>query len=182
MLENGTRRLDYPRGLDCSRGLEYSRGLDLELEKNWEQMSESRHFLTEHAGEWQVLNAGESRRLEKEEKRMRSEILQKRRKKYGKAGMKKLTALEEMIVRNQTKRLVELAEVGQNIGRKEIRRKCQKLESTTSTKFPEGWKCQPPEPSSTENTRDGKRLQQSLLEEHWERLISSKNYIEKNED
>ena len=113
---------------------------------------------------------------------MRSEILQKRRKKYGKAGMKKLTALEEMIVKNQTKRLVELAEVGQNIGRKEIRRKCQKLESTTSTKFPEGWKCQPPEPSSTENTRDGKRLQQNLLEEHWERLISSKNYIEKNED
>ena len=75
--------MDYHRGLDCSRGLEYSRGLDLELEKNWEQMSESRHFLTEHAGEWQVLNAGESRRLEKEEKRMRSEILQKRRKQAG---------------------------------------------------------------------------------------------------
>ena len=114
-------RLDYSRGME----------LELELEKNWGRLKESRLFLIQHTGGWQVLTSGESRRLERQEKRMRSEILQRKKKKYGKAGSKKLTFMEEVIVKNQTKRLLELAEVKQNIGREETRRNHQKLERTT---------------------------------------------------
>jgi hypothetical protein len=70
-------------------------------------MRESRIFLQEHAGKWQVLTSGEIRRLERKENQMKAELIQRRKQKFGKAGSRKLTVMEEVILKNQTKKLSE---------------------------------------------------------------------------
>ena len=56
-------------------------------------------FLTESEGRWQNLNYEERRRIEKDKKMIRNEIMEGRRKRYGKAGNKKSTAPEDAKIR-----------------------------------------------------------------------------------
>ena len=56
-------------------------------------------FLTESEGRGQNINYKERRRIEKEEKMIRNEIMEGKRKRYGKAGNKKLTAQEDAKIR-----------------------------------------------------------------------------------
>ena len=90
--------------------------------------------------------------------------------------------MEEVILKNQTKRLSELAEVGQNLTREETRRQGQKLDRIPSTNIPEGWMRKQSNHDKNEQTRDEKTAKKSSLEEHWVRLMSSRDYIVTNED
>ena len=53
------------------------------------------------AEEWQDLTNAEQRKLDKDEKAVRAEIIQRRKIKYGKAGNSKLTAMEDAILSSQ---------------------------------------------------------------------------------
>ena len=90
-----------------------------ELEENWRKLRMTILFLTESEGRWQNLNYEERRKIEKEEKMIRNEIMEGKRKRYGKAGNKKLTAQVDAQIRIATKKKMDLAEVVKNIRRKE---------------------------------------------------------------
>ena len=85
-------------------------------------------FIKENTEKWQELASGETRRLEREEKKLRMEMLKRRKEKFGKIGGKKLTVIEEVILRNQTKKLSEMSEIEQNVGREQSRRQGNKLQ------------------------------------------------------
>ena len=86
-------------------------------------MRKSRQYLLGQAGEWQDLTTAEARRLERDEKKLKSEIVKRKKSKYGKAGNSKLSPLEEAIISSQTRKMSELAEVKQNLSRKEAGKK-----------------------------------------------------------
>ena len=67
-------------------------------------------------------------------------MMEKKRKKYGKAGNRKLTDLEDDKIKMETKSKQELAEIKQNLWRRYRDKGNQKLEPTRSGKIPEGWK------------------------------------------
>ena len=82
-------------GNECPRGMERSGGDDVRklerkeggrCEKSWEQMRKSRDFIKEASEKWQDLAEVEKRGLEREGKKMRQEILKKRKEKFGKDG------------------------------------------------------------------------------------------------
>ena len=95
------------------------------MERNisWSQMRKSRQYLLGQAGEWQDLTTAEARKLERDEKKLKSEIVKRKKSKYGKAGNSKLSPLEEAIISSQTRKMSELAEVKQNLSRKEAGKK-----------------------------------------------------------
>ena len=171
--------------MDCSRRQEHHKGLEipedgnLDLEKQWDQMRQSRQFLMEKERDWQALNVKETKRIEAEEKRMRSEMMKSRMKRFGKARNKKLTALENTLLGNQTKRQLELSEVAQNVARKE---KCSSWNTIRSRNIPEGWMRDQPEPQNTGKERDGTKSILRVLEEQWESMETSITYIEKHEE
>ena len=183
--ELGVRRKEYSRRMDCSRRQEHPRGLEipedgnLDLEKQWDQMRQSRQFLMEKERDWQALNVKETKRIEAEEKRMRSEMMKSRMKRFGKAGNKKLTALENTLLGNQTKRQLELSEVAQNVARK---KKCSSWNTIRSRNIPEGWMRDQPEPQNAGKERDGTKSILRVLEEQWESMETSMTYIEKHEE
>ena len=128
------------------------------------------------AEEWQDLTSAETRRLEREEKNLKFEIVRKKKSKYGKAGNSKLTALEEAIISSQTRKLSELAEVKQNLSRKEAKRKGWKVENRPSRNIPESRK-----ENQLKTGQDRDKNTSCEVEEHWLKLISSKKFIETNE-
>ena len=129
--------------------------------------------------DWQALNVKETKRIEAEEKRMRSEMMKSRMKRFGKARNKKLTALENTLLGNQTKRQLELSEVAQNVARK---KKCSSWNTIRSRNIPEGWMRDQPEPQNTGKERDGTKSILRVLEEQWEIMEASMTYIEKHEE
>ena len=183
--ELGVRRKEYSRRMDCSRRREHPRGLEipedgnLDLEKQWDQMRQSRQFLMEKERDWQALNVKETKRIEAEEKRMRSEMMKSRMKRFGKARNKKLTALENTLLGNQTKRQLELSEVAQNVARKE---KCSSWNTIRSRNIPEGWMRDQQEPQMEGKEMDGARSMLREQEEEWNTLEASMNHIENYEE
>ena len=143
--------------IDHSRRQENTRRLDMERKVSWSQMRKSRQYLLGQAGEWQDLTSTEARRLERDEKSLKSEIIKRKKSKYGKAGNSKLSPLEEAILSSQTRKKSELAEVKQNLGRKEAGKKGWKKETNPNRNIPEGRK---------------------KIEEHWLKLASSLRSIE----
>ena len=79
-------------------------------------------------------------------------------------------------------KLSELAEVEQNLSREENRRQGKKLERLPSTIVPEGRKEIQPNPDMDGQTGDATAIKERLVEEHWVRLLSSKNHIWNKED
>ena len=170
------RRLDGDRRLDCDRRLEYSRGQDEgQCEKSWEQLRNSRRFIKETTEKWQDLAETEERRLEREGRKMGQEILKKRKEKFGKVGGKKLTVLEEVILRNQTRKKTELAEVEQNVKREQNRRQGKRMEKLEPEDTPEGRKRQ-------EVDEHDDRATELDEEGHWRNMITHRVLILENQE
>ena len=153
-----------------TRGIE--RGEGGQCEKSWEQLRNSMKFIKETTEKWQDLADAEERRQEREGRKMGQEILKKRKEKFGKAGSKKMTVLEEVIVKNQTIEKSELAEVEQNVKREQNRRKGKRKDSLQPEEIQEGKEKQE---GDAEEERDRKE------EMHWRNLMFQKNIIEGNQ-
>ena len=145
--------------MDNSRRQESTRGHDKDPDKtsSWSQMRASRNFLLEKDEEWQELTSMETRKLERDVKKLKSEIMKRKKSKYGRAGNSKLSLLEEAVIISQTRRKSELAEVRKNLGRKEAGRKGWKMENIPNGNIPEGRK---------------------EIEEQWTKLASNMRKIE----
>ena len=102
------------------------------------QIRESRQFLKEKTGKWMVISSGDTRRLEREERKIRNEMLMIRKGKFGKISGKKLTVTEDVILRNQTQRWADMYEVDQNVSREQIRRQGKKKKSLEDANMEEG--------------------------------------------
>ena len=74
-----------------------------ELEEKWKLMRECKMFMEENSETWQRKTEEERVRIEREEKQTRLEMMEKKRKKYGKAGNRKLTDLEDDKIKMETK-------------------------------------------------------------------------------
>ena len=158
------------------------------LEERWQMMRECKLFLEENSGTWERRTEEERKRIEKEDKQTRLDIVEMKRKKYGKAGNKKLNAAEDEKVRSETKSKQELAEIKQNLWRtyrvdgKEI------LAPTRPKNPPEGRKLEGKDhqyPSITDyfkNKREEKQTTAKQLQDHWELMKVCVKYIEENED
>ena len=66
-----------------------------------------------------------ARKLDKDEKAVRAEIVKRRKIKYGKAGNSKLTAMEDALLSSQARKMSELSEVTKNLRSYEKRRNGQ---------------------------------------------------------
>ena len=78
-------------------------------------MRKCKIFLEENSEKWERRTNQEGKRIEKEEKQTRLEMLERQKKKYGKDGSKRLNAEEEGRIRKETMRKQELAEIKQNL-------------------------------------------------------------------
>ena len=87
------------------------------MTERWEMMRECKRFLEENSEKWERRTSQEGKRIEKEEKQTRLEMVERKKKKCGKAGNKRLSAEEEEKVRTETTRKQELAEIKQNLWR-----------------------------------------------------------------
>ena len=153
-------------------------------------MRECRSFLEKHSETWQKRTEQEERRIEKEEKKTRLEMVEKKKKKYGKAGSRRLDNEEEGKIRNETLRKTELAEIKQNLWR--AYRDNGKLTTapTRPSRLQEGRKQEGKAhhqnyPSvadcfSTKNEEKIRRTKQ--LEDHWDLMKVCVKYIEENEE
>jgi hypothetical protein len=141
-----------------------------QCEKSWEQLRNSMKFIKETTEKWQDLADAEERRLEREGRKMGQEILKKRKEKFGKVGGRKLTVLEEVILRNQTRKKSELAEVEQNIKREQNRRKGKRMERLEPEEIPEGRKRQ-------EEDEIEERVTELDEEGHWKNLMAHRDLL-----
>ena len=144
------------------------------LEQSWEQIRVTRMFIKENTEKWQELASAETRRLEREEKKLRMEMIKRRKEKFGKIGGKKLTVIEEAIIRNQTKKLSEMIEIEQNVGREQSRRQGKKLQRLEQETIPEGRTRSELDKKTTEKAEDTTADMQKREENHWRRLLTHK--------
>ena len=119
-----------------------------EDERYWGELRYRKRCIRATGG---ILNDIEKRKVVREGKRLGEEILQTRRAKFGKISGKKLSALETKILKMHTEMREELAEVGQNVDRENLRRRGKKLGRLG------------------EGKEEGKM--KGDAEEHWERMI-----------
>ena len=131
------------------------------------QIRESRQFLKEKTGKWMVISSGDTRRLEREEIKIRNEMLMIRKGKFGKISGKKLTVTEDVILRNQTQRWADMCEVDQNVSREQIRRQGKKKKSLEDANMSEG--------------RTGSASEQEE-ESHWMELLTNMAKIRNTEE
>lgn len=177
MLQGGTdarmekaKRQEKSRMMECSSGQENS---NWQEERLWAELRSSKKALQNKNVLWQKIADKEMRKLEKEERGMRQEILKKRKEKFGKISGKKLTVIEEKILKNQTEMLSELAEVGRNVEKEQLRRQGKKLRRLEES-LPEGWK-------NGEGQVGGGMSSGSLDEEgHWERMMAHRTSLLNN--
>ena len=112
------------------------------------------------------ISSGDARKLEKEERKIRSEMLKIRKGKFGKIGGKKLTVTEDVILRNQTQKWADMCEVEQNVSREQSRRQGKKRKNLEEEIMPEG--------------RTGSAFEQEE-ENHWIQLLNNMTKIRSNE-
>ena len=126
------------------------------MRRCWEEIQYHKRCLKEHGVRWMHLTDVEKRRLGREEKSLRQEVLQKRKKKFGKASGKKLSTLEDRMVKIQNEMQSELAEVEQNLEREQMRRQGKKMQKL-----------------------EGKMLvdERESVEGHWGRMINCRGEI-----
>ena len=128
------------------------------------------------AEEWQDLTNAEQRKLDKDEKAVRAEIIQRRKIKYGKAGNSKLTAMEDAILSSQSRKLSELFEVKKNLRFYERKLEGRKMENRPSKNNPEGKK-----KDHQSQARNICKAGSMEIEENWKRLLVSKKEFEDGE-
>ena len=92
------------------------------LRKCWKDLRESKMIVKSVEDNWKDLESMEKKKIERSGKELRAEIEERRRAKFGKAGRRKLTSLEETILANQTKKKIELEEIGRNFERRQKKR------------------------------------------------------------
>ena len=137
-LENQEVKKEGSRRQEDSRRLENPRGDEkegkLNLKHNWNELRRIKNYLSENYENWKELEGKHLRRLEKEEKKLKSETMKMKSQRFGKAGNKKLTNLEELLITMNKRKLMEIEEVKMNLEN----RKAKKPKKENET--PEGWK------------------------------------------
>ena len=124
--QEDSRRLENPRG-DEKEG-------KVNLKYSWNELRRIKNYLSENNENWKELEGKNLRRLEKEEKKLKSETMKIKSQRFGKAGNKKLTNLEELLITMNKRKLMEIEEVKMNLEN----RKAKKPKKENET--PEGWK------------------------------------------
>ena len=107
------------------------------FETSWEEIRKSRESILDNTEKWQQLAESERRKLEREGRKIEQELLKRRREKFGRAGGKKLSVLEVVIIKNQVMKRAEIAEVEQNIKRENLRRRGKKKNGLEPCDFQE---------------------------------------------
>ena len=80
----------------------------------WKDLRLSRMCLQGNNDGWKELDAKDTIRLEREEKKLKAELVSRKKIRFGKAGNHKITRLEEMLIASNTRKL-ELEEVRMNL-------------------------------------------------------------------
>lgn len=137
------------------------------LRTSWQELRRSRMYLSENTDGWKELDGKSTRRLEKEEKKMKSELVRRKTLKFGKAGNSKLTRIEEMLITRNTRKLMEVEEVKLNLSLNQV------TQIPNGRKIEYGWKIQ----------EGGKTMKKFDSEEagHWEAMAMNMRIIEENE-
>ena len=114
---------------------------------------------------WKELDGKILRRLEKDEKKLKSDLMKMKSQKFGKAGNKKLTNLEELLITMNTRKLLEVEEIKLNLENKKTKKEIA---------VPEGWK--------NNSKKDLEmRLKHKEEQDHWKSLAKHLSIIEKLE-
>ena len=133
------------------------------LKLNWQELRRSKLYLSELHEGWKDLDGKTTRKIEREGKKMRTDLMKSKNSRFGKAGNSKLTKLEEMIVSSNTRRLLEIEETRLNVeGYFEVQK---------GWKSGNGWKM-----------NDKKKTKaQEEESEHWKSLARNIRLIDKKE-
>ena len=166
-----SRRLEEPNRKENSSRMENyqkegSQNPEKSLKTCWKEIRMSRMYLIANCSGWKELDGKHTRRLEREENKTKSELIQIKRKKFGKAGNKKITSMEEAIISSNTRKLMELEEIKINLLQKPA--------------MPEGWKIE-----NDGKELFGRKVERKIVEigaaEHWQILATRWEYLDKNE-
>ena len=152
--QENSRRKEDEHLQECSRRLEDPRieeenkNPKLDLRQCWKVLRESIMQLKGISNNWEELELKHTRRLEREEKKIRQELIDRKRKKFGRAGKTTITELEEAIISSNGRKKQEIEEIRMNLAKETIRKegwKAGKLSGKLSAKkkIPEGRKLQP---------------------------------------
>ena len=146
-------------------------------------MRDSKLFLEENNGRWEETTKGEKKSLEKEERQTRLEMMERKKRKFGKAGNCKLTSKEEENLRQETCKKRELAEIRQNIRRRHRYANKTTTASPTSRRVHEGRKKELfPTVTDWISSKSRNKMEKiSKLECHWKGIEESLRYIEERE-
>ena len=115
--EDSSRRLDLPGRMENDRGMErVTEDAKMEkiklLEDSWKEMRIIRTFLKTTC-DWKDVDGKTARRMETENKKMKSDLMEMKRKKFGKAGKSTTTNLEEALFSVNLRKKMELEELRQ---------------------------------------------------------------------
>ena len=100
------------------------------LEESWSEIRTIRTFL-KRTSDWKEVDGKTSRRMERENKKMKSELIEMKKRAFGKAGKSTITSLEEALFSVNMKKKMELEELKQNLDKFEIHK---------GRKVPKRWK------------------------------------------
>ena len=169
--EYSRRQEDSTRKETTNRKEETSKEGNLSQEKSlktcWKEIRMSRGYIIANSDGWKELDGKETRRLEKEEKKLKSELVERKKKKYGKAGKTKLTRMEEALISSNTGKLMEMEEIKLNLQQEQAIQEGRKLKS--------GWK------KLNGEKQNMKKVENSVAE-HWQILATRMEMIDKNEE
>ena len=105
MKEGSTRQEDSGRQ-ENPRGEENERRES--LKSSWTELRRNKIYLSEKNRGWKELDGKILRRLEKDEKKLKSDLMKMKSQKFGKSGNKKLTNLEELLITMNTRKMLEM--------------------------------------------------------------------------
>ena len=145
---------------------EGSQNPEKSLKTCWKEIRMSRRYLLANFNGWKELDGKDTRRLERMEKKFKSDLIQRKKKKFGKAGNLKITRMEEVLISSNTRKLIELEEIKLNLQQKPALQDGRKMENErqelTGRKF------------------DKKKIDIEAAE-HWHILATRLKIIDKNE-
>ena len=164
--EDGTRRKENTRRQEKKNRKENAVLEDARMIRvGWKDLRLSRMFLQGNYDGWKELDAKDTRRLEREEKKLKAELVSRKKIRFGKAGNHKITRLEEMLIASNTRKLMELEEVRMNLNL----RKEKKLQTGRK---------------DLGRKENGEKMNKMVIdpkEEHWQQLAARVGEIEKSE-
>ena len=118
-------------------------------------------YLSEIHEGWKDLDGKTARKIEREEKKMKTDLMKIKSLRFGKAGNSKLTRLEEMIVSGNTRKLLEMEEIRLNLEK--------------YSEIPKGWK------KGNGWKISGKNTPEQEESDHWKSLARNMRIIDKQE-